>query len=111
MVFGLDALTIYLSLSFLFIFLGYAVKNKVFTFTGGSVMLIISLLLLGFGYDVQTGQTVETNYTYVDNVTSSTNTTQTGVFTNIKDNYTYAIGTLLLILSLYMMYQIGVGKL
>lgn len=109
--FGIEALAIYLSLSFTFIFLGYAVKNKVLTFAGGSIMLVVSLLLLGFGYDVQTGTISETNFSYMGNLTDQTNTTETSVFSNVKDSYTYALGTLLMIMSLYMMYALVVGKL
>lgn len=107
---GVEILALWLGVSFFFIILGYASKNKVFEFAGGSAMLILSLLLLGFGYDVPTGVSTITNYTTVgDNVTEFNY--QTNTYTNVSDNYSYAIGTLLLIISCYIMFMLGTGRL
>lgn len=108
---GVEILALYVAISFFFIILGYASKNKVFAFAGGSVILVLSLILIVFGYDVQTGSNLVTSFNYTDNLTSATNTTETRVFTPVKDNYTYAIGTLLLIMSLFIMLEIGRGVL
>lgn len=108
---GIEILALYVVISFFFISVGYLSKNKIFAFAGSSFLMVLSLLMLGFGYDVQTGSVWETNFTYSDNLTEQTNATETRIYTNINDNYTYAFALLLLIMSVYIMLMVGTGRL
>lgn len=108
---GIEILGLYVAISFFFIAIGYFSSNKIFAFAGGSFMLVLSLILLAYGYDVQSGHVLTTDYTYEGNLTTQTNTTDTNIMTSTKDTYTNAFGLLMLIMSIFILISIGMDRL
>ena len=109
---GVEVLALYVAITFFFVSLGYFAKNKYLTFAGGSLLLIFSLILLGFGYDIPAGQQTTTNYTIgvgEGNVTE--HVFQDVTYEKTNDAYSYAFGTILLLLSLFMLFELLRGDL
>jgi hypothetical protein len=107
---NLDLLYFFSFLSFLLFGLGYFIKNRWVAFSGSTLLLLLSLIILIPVYETggihyANGKNITSIYSYDEfNRTANVTNTEVTNYTLIENPYTTALGLIYLLMSIYLMY-------